>query len=479
MKRIISAILSMILFLMYINVSAYAADQKTKISEALQQVMQATPDDEKIEVHVWLYSNVDKESARRQAMKECGYIGGLPLNMTLEEVYAYKAVYNRIISEQEAADANSFVEKLGIAEEDIVYLGKSPYVIANLTKAQINEAATFAEVESLSYVDAPAAELSTGSNTKISEALQQVMKAIPDGEKIEVHIWLYCNIDKEAVRRQAMKECGYIGGLPLNMTLEEVYAYKAAYNRIVSEQEAAVSNSFVEKLCIAEEDIVYLGNHTYVIAKLTKEQINVADTYAEVESIDYVDAPITEPADTQTDSANLFEDRVKELYPFLYNYSELYYHSDNNGDVDWVLITGEEEAVFPEPLYQVIGNRVIIEEQQTAPFGFGMAVYSVTQDKVSPIYDGMLSQYDGLEEAFNEYGCGKLIGDSDGDGSITILDATVIQRCLASLRDYPAGDVIQPYGEVDGALKYYSDFNRNGEREILDATAIQRNLANL
>lgn len=477
MKKVIAVVLAFVIILSCVSVTAFAAG--TKISESLAQMMEQTSEDQKITVHVWLYSTVDKEAARRQATKECGYIGGLPLNMTLDEIYAYKAAYNRIISEQEAAVANSFVEKLGIAEEDIVYLGKSPYVIANLTKAQINEAAAYAEVESLSYVEDVAVEPSTGSNTKVSETLQQIMKAMPDDDKIEVHIWLYCNIDKETARRQAMKECGYIGGLPLNMTLEEVYAYKAAYNRIISEQEAAVANSFIEKLGIAEEDVVYLGNHPYVIAKLTKAQINEADTYAEVESIDYADAPMAEPDDTQSDSANLFEDKVKELYPFLYNYSELYYHSDNNGDVDWVLITGEEAAVFPEPLYQVIGNRVIIEEQQTAPFGFGMAVYNVAQNTVSPIYDGMLSQYDGLEEAFNEYGCGKLIGDVDGDGSISILDATVIQRCLASLRDYPASDVIQPFGDVEGALKYYSDYNRNGERDIIDATCIQRRLADL
>ena len=317
------------------------------------------------------------------------------------------------------------------------------------------------------------------AGTKISESFAQMMEQTSEDQKITVHVWLYSTVDKEAARRQAMKECGYIGGLPLNMTLDEVYAYKAAYNRIISEQEAAVANSFVEKLGIAEEDIVYLGNHSYVIANLTKAQINKANTYAEVESVDYADAPMAEPDGTQSDSANLFEDKVKELYPFLYNYSELYYHSDNNGDVDWVLIAGEEAAVFPEPLYQVIGNRVIIEEQQTAPFGFGMAVYNVAQNIVSPIYDGMLSQYDGLEEAFNEYGCGKLIGDVDGDGCISILDATVIQRCLASLRDYPASDVIQPFGDVEGALKYYSDYNRNGERDIIDATCIQRYLAGL
>ena len=450
----------------------------TKISETLQQVMKAMPDDEKIEVHVWLYSNVDKEAARRQARKECGYIGGLPLNMTLDEVYAYKAAYNRIVSEQEATVANSFVEKLGIAEEDIVYAGNHPYVIATLSKEQINEADTYAEVESLSYVDSVAVDPST-DNTKIGETLQQLMKEAPDDEKLEVHIWLLCNIDKAEARRQAMKECGYIGGLPLNMTLDEMYAYKAAYNRIVSEQEAAVANSFVEKLGIVEEDIVYLGKHPYVVAALTKDQINEADTFAEVESIDYIDSPVTEPSDVKSDSVNIYEDKVKEIYPFLYNYSEVYYHSGNNGEVDWVLITGEEGAVFPEPLYQVVGNRVIIQEQQIAPFGFGMAVYSVAQNKVSPIYDGMLSEYDGLEEAFNEYGCGRLIGDLDDDNEISVIDVTFLQRCDIHIREYPAGDLIQPYGEVDGALKYYSDFNRDGERDIMDVTCIQRYLVGM
>ena len=309
--------------------------------------------------------------------------------------------------------------------------------------------------------------------TKISESLQQIMKETPNDEKIEVQILLYSNVDKAAVRQQAIKECGYIGGLPLNMTLDEVYAYKAAYNRIISEYESAAAESFVKKLGIAKEDIVYLGCPC-VIAKLTKEQINTADTFTEVESINYDDSVATEPSETQVDKGNIYEDKVKEIYPFLYEYSELYYHSDNNGDVDWVLITGEEGAVFPEPLYQVIGNRVIIEEEPTAPFAFGMAVYDVAQDKVSPIYDGMLDQYEGLEEAFNKYGCGKLIGDIDGDNIITVLDATEIQRCSVGNRDYPDNDLVQPYEEVDGALKYYSDFNRDGERDILDATSIQR-----
>ena len=314
------------------------------------------------------------------------------------------------------------------------------------------------------------------AGTKISESLAQVMEQTSDDEKIPVHVWLYSNVDKEAARRQARKECGYIGGLPLNMTLDEVYAYKVAYNRIVSEQEAAVANSFVEKLGIAEEDIVYLGKSPYVIANLTKAQINEAATYAEVESLSYVDAPVIEPADADTVNANLYEDKVKEIYPFLYDYSELYYHTDGSGNVDWVMITGNEESVFPEPLYQIIGNRVVIEEQYTAPFGFGYAVYDVQQNTVKAIYSEMLDQYKDLEEAFNEYGCGRLLGDIDGDNTISITDATVMQRCDVNLKDYPEDDAI---GVSIDKLKYYSDFNRDGVRDIIDATCIQRYLAEM
>lgn len=477
MKKVIALFLTVILA---ISCSAVSASADTaKIGETLQSVMDDTPDNEKIEVHIWLYCKVDKAEAHRQAVKECGYIGGLPLNMTLDEVYAFKDVFNRIISEQEAAVSSFFVDKLGIAEEDIVYLGKHPYVVARITKEQICEASAFPEVESLSYADGVYIEPTAKSYTKISESLQRIMELAPDDEKIEVHIWLHSKVDKEAAHRQALKECGYIGGLPLNMTLDEVYAYKEVYNRIISEQEAAVSSSFVEKLGVSDEDIVYLGKHPYIIVDLTKDKIREADTYAEVESIDFADSVPADLDPAEDNSPLLFEDKVKETHPFLYDYSELYYHNDSNGAVDWVLIKGDEEAVVPEPVYQVIGNRVIIQSEWTAPFGFGIGVYNVSQNTVTSVYDGILEQYDGLEEAFNKYGCGKLIGDVDGDGSISILDATVIQRCLAELRDFPAGDLIETCGVVDGALMYYSDFNRDGGRDIFDATSIQRYLVGL
>lgn len=59
-----------------------------------------------------------------------------------------------------------------------------------------------------------------------------------------------------------------------------------------------------------------------------------------------------------------------------------------------------------------------------------------------------------------------IIGDADGDGQVTILDATFIQRVLAGLNECPV-------------IKTLLDVDRDGEITILDATMIRRWLAGL
>lgn len=56
-------------------------------------------------------------------------------------------------------------------------------------------------------------------------------------------------------------------------------------------------------------------------------------------------------------------------------------------------------------------------------------------------------------------------GDADGDGTVTVLDATIIQRLLAALIDDP-----------DGMIARRGDVNGDGA-DIMDATRIQRWLA--
>lgn len=323
--------------------------------------------------------------------------------------------------------------------------------------------------------------------TKMNDSLQQVMDQTADDAKIKVHIWLYCPIDESEVFRQAVKECGYIGGLPLNMTIEEVNAYRAVYNRIVSEQEAAVSRGFVEKLDIAEEDIEYLGKHPYVIALLTKEQIREADTYPEVESISYAEsAVIEEPFEDEDIEAplpcKLYLSRFQQKYEGEYEktayYRELYYHYDSDGAVDWALVRCGLNICAPALYNTIIGNRVIQHGEYAAPFASGYAVYDVKEDRFVGADSIDAKAYDGLHEAFDAYVTeGRLLGDLDGDNEISIIDVTILQRCEVKMRDYPADDEIRFFG--NSRQKYFSDFNRDGVRNILDATCIQRFLIGL
>ena len=74
----------------------------------------------------------------------------------------------------------------------------------------------------------------------------------------------------------------------------------------------------------------------------------------------------------------------------------------------------------------------------------------------------------------------QMMGDIDHDNDISIIDATIIQRCEANISNYPETDRIDILDESAlNGVKYYSDFNRDGERDIVDATCIQRYLVGI
>lgn len=61
----------------------------------------------------------------------------------------------------------------------------------------------------------------------------------------------------------------------------------------------------------------------------------------------------------------------------------------------------------------------------------------------------------------------KYIGDADLDGTVTIVDATAIQRYLAGMKVFNRLQTV------------VADVNENNEVDILDATIIQKELAQL
>ena len=192
------------------------------------------------------------------------------------------------------------------------------------------------------------------------------------------------------------------------------------------------------------------------------------------------------PTETQpAPSAPLYQTQFEAFLendgaPEFWSYKELYYHKDINGETDWVLVKADSNVVKPAFYNAVIGNRVIMRRSYGTPFSSGYGVYDVKADQFMNAGSAQLYGCDGFVSVFDQYGGGRLLGDIDRDDDLSIIDATMMQRCIASLREYPDDDEIIPEGGLwTHSAKYYSDFDRDGERSILDATCVQRYLAGM
>ncbi len=322
-------------------------------------------------------------------------------------------------------------------------------------------------------------------NGKITSALAEKLDKLPEGEKIATGIWLYYQHDAELIERMTFEECGLTAGTC--MTLNEVDIYSKTYNRIAGEMEAAGNKALIEKTGVSDEDILFCGTVSPIIVlKLTGEQVYAISAFREVQILDYDESYIpAEPAEGSepTVSGHYYENSFKQKYETQYEhvatYRELYYHHGENGEIDWALASCRLDYCQPAVYTTVIGNRVISHGNYYAPFDSGYAVYDVEKDAFIDAASLAAKAYDGFTKAFDEsVSEGKPLGDLDSDNEITIIDATIIQRCEAFLRDYPVDDEINLFS-WRSAQKYYSDFNRDGERDILDVTAIQRYLVEL
>lgn len=169
-----------------------------------------------------------------------------------------------------------------------------------------------------------------------------------------------------------------------------------------------------------------------------------------------------------------YECVVLEDFDYWCKYKELYTFGNN------VLTFGANYEKSTEASYGVYGNYVLRNDETYSPSVSGFNIYVSDTDSFVSLREAYNTNIDGIESVFTDYGIGELIGDVDKDKSLTIFDATTIQRNLAQISDFASNDEIQGVCE-DGSvsISYISDFNRDGVRDIFDATAIQKQLASL
>lgn len=355
------------------------------------------------------------------------------------------------------------------------------------------------------YTSATSPKISADTARKIAET--------PKDEKFEVVVWLNVQIPSvEEIERLTREELGeewwreHFGPA---MTIDDVHVYNAVYNRIAKEYETAANQDFVNKSDIPEEDIVYIST----MAPMVQLYANAQTIYRlaempEVQSISYegyrqsedptaaptdngYPAPTEPPTGIQptytphirpTESYDGYRTRFNNYCSRLgleiKGFEVLYIHTNSWGSNDWTLVYATTTATENEELYALVGNRVIVKSETEKPYVTGFAIID-GNGTLRDITKVRLSSFSGLEETFNQLGAGKLLGDIDNDNDLTVLDATILQRCDAGIKEFPEQDKIILQKPVEGALTYYSDFNRDGERDILDVTCMLRYLAGM
>ena len=216
--------------------------------------------------------------------------------------------------------------------------------------------------------------------------------------------------------------------------------------------------------------ILTLDKHDHDNTRNVAQALNSISEGRYVAELNYVVYPDVEPGDIPVVKIH---DRFVEEYgePEPMIYEELYFHnSDSNGNYDWALINVAKSVAVepienPTPKNYVIGDIVYSTVYIHEPFRVPYCVYDKKEDKFVEVSDEALEKYDGLREVFCTTKYGKLIGDVNEDGKITVMDATEIQRIKAQLSE----------------LKnfYVADFDRDKSVDVMDATKIQQKLAKI
>lgn len=321
---------------------------------------------------------------------------------------------------------------------------------------------------------------------KITDTLQGQMDKTDEDGSIRVQMWIRKpNYTSDEIEMLALKKAG----LPLlsaePLTMDELNRFIVAKRNIIFDLDTTASREAIEKIGIPDDRIVEISG-LCVTAYMKSSEITAASEVREVSTLlfDVVDDSLYEPVSESSDQlSDLFLDQFEELCDragvCCEYYQEVYCHYDSNGDMDWVLIYGSSDIDYPGGYYCTIGNRVFVRDSYGCPFNANYGIYDVKANQFVDVSYLQNQGYDDFVTVFDQYGGGRLLGDLDKDNEISIVDATILQRCDVQLMDYPKDDLIDMYQQIDpmfSPLTYYSDFNRDGNRDILDATCIQRYL---
>ncbi len=442
----------------------------------------------------------DKISEELQERIEDNADGGLVTKIT----YDCSGFENWILANSalcQKIDEITYCE-IGTFSKGVIYVGL-PY-------ASINAVAGIDEVESITIPDEDV-PCTLPADNKLSDQLKEKLASASDDEEIPLTLWL------------SYGEYIYYGfndeGLETAEEIEEYREKRLAINREYHQRKnQEYADRISERVAVTINDISHLTpiiKDVMALASLS-EISQVVYTGDEVTD-NPTEAPTAPPTETDEHpegwrelSKESFFAWAKENVPnfdrWFYQdapdlphwYQELYYHKTGEGDerkTDWVLIFSDSTVKPPwEMVFGVLyGKRVLTtgigaNSKNDLPY----FIYDAEKGNYRSVIDLGYETYEGLEDAFEELHIGRLMGDVDNDGNITVIDATRIQKDLASIKPIENDRIeivvteLSDY-RLDVTLTVdqkwittrYSDFDLDGETTVVDATHIQRYLASL
>ncbi len=306
----------------------------------------------------------------------------------------------------------------------------------------------------------------TDYQNKLDSQLKEKINSSNETDLISTYIFLYPCTNRTEVERIVNEKYTWT-------TVDEfLYYYRHEYASICD----AYVQQFIDDNSEFIGEILFQGPCEFLIVKTTKDSIIELAKNDVVDSLNYyADAVLFDDDDEDDDD----DDSDAYLCTFVswskskygenclangYSYNEL------SKQTNWVLV--EAKYLSPEPEAETwvhIGGRHIMSDSLCAPFKCGYGVYDVNESRFYDLDEisGDYSKYNGLIETLEALKIGNPTGDADLDNTVSISDATCIQKSLAGLCQFTS---------YQNGL---SDVDKNGEVTIDDATTIQMYLAQL
>ena len=426
--------------------------------------------------------------------------------LTVDEAREYGAIYRAVKIEMIRANVLAAMDLLGLTFDEAADLGYSDDTVGLLgmprtwrvTKAKLLQLADRDEVTAVYYdpnhqpIDysqrLPQEPAPKTPEEKLDGTLKARLSWLDDGEKVTVIPYIP-QLPYEVL--YAAIAAKYGESVALDASLKE---HKYAVNEVYAAYYAHAFPALREELGYTAEDVTVINDNGCFAVYADRDEIMRIAACGHVDSIEiqqsgfYVEQGCEKYVDTSNPLFRRFmawgddvwgneESGVGYGGYAVCGFNELFSQRDEEGAIQWSIL---EARIGCPPPWEVkcggtIADRFIYSIGGYDVFMSGYALYDADTDEFYALESVNDADYPGLREALWTLQLGNPVGDADLDGSITILDATRIQRVLADL------DYLEEIGNVScGQCKHpFADMDGDGKITILDATGIQRTLVGL